>query len=109
MKYFKYIILVVIGFAFHACDTDEFLNPLPDSSIVLDAFYQTDDDVLAGIIGIYDAIQGVNENTETSIIRSNRGIQFEYMLAEHRSDNTRTATLEGSKADFQKIRSPKKK
>ena len=100
MKYFKYIILLVIGFAFHACDTDEFLNPLPDSSIVLDAFYQTDDDVLAGIIGIYDAIQGVNENTETNIGRANRGIQFEYMLAEHRSDNTRTATLEGSKADF---------
>ena len=93
MKYFKYIILLVIGFAFHACDTDEFLNPLPDSSIVLDAFYQTDDDVLAGIIGIYDAIQGVNENTETNIGRANRGIQFEYMLAEHRSDNTRTATL----------------
>ncbi|GJM35491.1 MAG: membrane protein [Saprospiraceae bacterium] len=100
MKYFKYIILTLAGFVFHSCNTDDFLNPLPDSSIVVDAFFQTDADVLAGIIGIYDAIQGVNENTNTSLISSNRGIQFEYMLAELRSDNTRTATLEGSKADF---------
>ena len=100
MKYFKYIILAIIGTAFLACDTDEFLNPLPDSSIVVDAFYETDDDVLAGIIGIYDAIQGVNENTTTNINNANRGVQFEYLLVEHRSDNTRSATLEGSKADF---------
>ncbi len=100
MKYIKYIIFTVIGFAFHSCDNDEFLNPLPDSAIVVDAFFKTDADVLAGIIGIYDAIQGVNENTNTSLNTSNRGIQFEYMLSEMRSDNTRTATLEGSKADF---------
>lgn len=100
MKYFKYILLTVIGFALYSCDTEEFLNPLPDSSIVVDGFFQTDADVLAGIIGIYDAIQGVNENTNTSLNSSNRGIQFEYMLTEMRSDNTRTATLEGSKADF---------
>lgn len=100
MKSFKYIILTVMGFSLYSCDTEEFLNPLPDSSIVVDAFFQTDADVLAGIIGIYDALQGVNENTNTSIISSNRGIQFEYMLTEMRSDNTQTATLEGSKADF---------
>ncbi len=100
MKYFKYIILATIGSVFYSCDTDEFLNPLPDSSIVLDAFYETDNDVLAGIIGIYDAIQGVNENTTTNINNANRGVQFEYLLVEHRSDNTRSATLEGSKADF---------
>jgi starch-binding outer membrane protein, SusD/RagB family len=100
MKYSKYIILALIGFTFYSCDTDEFLNPLPDTAVVTDAFFTTDADVLAGIIGIYDAIQGVNENTTTSIINSNRGVQFEYLLTEHRSDNTRGATLEGSKADF---------
>ena len=99
MKYSKYIIIAAIGITFNSCG-DEFLNPLPDSAIVVDAFFQTDADVLAGITGIYDAIQGVNENTTTSLISSNRGIQFEYMLSEMRSDNTRTATLEGSKADF---------
>jgi len=55
---------------------------------------------LAGVIGIYDAIQGVNENTVTSIANANRGVQFEHLLTEHRTDNTRNATLEGSKADF---------
>ncbi len=100
MKFYKYLILAVIGFAFYSCDTEEFLNPLPDTAVVADAFFETDADVLAGIIGIYDALQGVNENTNTSIINSNRGVQFEYLLTEHRSDNTRGATLEGSKADF---------
>jgi len=99
MRSIKYIILAGIISVCLSCK-DEFLNPLPDSAIVVDAFFQTDADVLAGIIGIYDAIQGVNENTNTSLISSNRGIQFEYMLSEMRSDNTRTATLEGSKADF---------
>ncbi|TCI85694.1 RagB/SusD family nutrient uptake outer membrane protein [Tenacibaculum sp. M341] len=100
MKNLKYLILVIAGCLFFSCDTEEFLNPLPDSAIVVEAFFQTDEDVLAGIIGIYDAIQGVNENTETSLVRSNRGVQFEYMLTEMRSDNTRSATNEGSKADF---------
>jgi len=104
MKYSKYIVLAVIGIMFHSCDTDDFLNPLPDSAIVIDAFFASDDDVLAGIIGIYDAIQGTNENTETNITRANRGIQFEYMLSEMRTDNTRTATIEGTKADFHRYR-----
>ena len=103
MKYIKYILLVGIGIMFHSCD-DDFLNPLPESAIVVDAFFATDADVLSGIVGIYDAVQGVNENTETNITRANRGIQFEYMLSEMRSDNTRTATLEGTKADFHRYR-----
>lgn len=103
MKYIKYILLVGIGIMFHSCD-DEFLNPLPESAIVVDGFFSSDADVLAGIIGVYDALQGVNENTETNITRANRGLQFEYMLSEMRSDNTRTATLEGTKADFHRYR-----
>jgi len=104
MKYIKYILVAVIGFTSHSCDTEAFLNPLPDSAIVVDAFFASDTDVLAGIMGIYDAIQGTNENTETNLTRSNRGIQFEYMLSEMRTDNTRTATLEGTKADFHRYR-----
>ena len=54
----------------------------------------SDDDVLAGIIGVYDAIQGTNENTtDQSSFRSNRGIQFEYMLSEMRSDNTSDSNI----------------
>ena len=99
MKNYKFLILVIIGLTFHSCD-DDFLNPLPDSAIVVDAFFEGDADVLAGILGIYDAIQGVNENTETNITRANRGIQFEYFLTEMRSDNTRAETQSGSKSDF---------
>ncbi|MEM8525570.1 MAG: RagB/SusD family nutrient uptake outer membrane protein [Bacteroidota bacterium] len=99
----KYIIIAAIGLSCYSCGED-FLNPLPDSAIVVDAFFESDEDVLAGLIGVYDAVQGVNENTNTSLVRSNRGIQFEYMLSEMRSDNTRTATLEGTKADFHRYR-----
>jgi hypothetical protein len=100
MKYIKFLIFAVTGAMFVSCDTDEFLNPLPDSVIVSNTFFQTDSDVLSGIVGIYDAIQGVNENTESNSTRFNRGVQLEYLLTEHRSDNTRSKTLEGSRADF---------
>ena len=99
MKPIKIMIMAIFGLVASSCD-DEFLNPLPDSSVTVDAYFDSDEDVLAGIIGIYDAIQGVNENTETNDTDFNRGVQFEYLLTEHRSDNTRSATLEGSRADF---------
>ncbi|MGB4961183.1 MAG: RagB/SusD family nutrient uptake outer membrane protein, partial [Saprospiraceae bacterium] len=83
-----------------ACNTDEFLNPLPDTAVVANSFFTSDASLLAGVMGIYDAAQGVNDNTTSSLIGSNRGVQFEYLVTEHRSDNTRSATLEGSKADF---------
>lgn len=100
LKNIKYLIVVLTGMMLISCDADEFLNPLPDTAIAADGFFQSDEDVFAGIIGIYDAIQGVNENTESSNSDFNRGVQFEYLLTEHRSDNTRSATLEGSRADF---------
>lgn len=100
MKHIKYLIFAVSVSILVSCDTEEFLNPLPDTAVAVDAFFQSDSDVLAGVIGIYDALQGVNENTTTSIANSNRGVQFEHLLTEHRTDNTRNATLEGSKSDF---------
>jgi len=99
MKFYKYILFAAVGLSLFGCKK-EFLNPLPDTAVVTETFFTTDDDLVAGLIGIYDAAQGVNENTTTSIINSNRGVQFEYLLTEHRSDNTQSATLEGSKADF---------
>ena len=104
MRHIKYLTLMVIGTLFVSCDTEEFLNPLPDSIIVVETFFQSDADVLSGIVGIYDAVQGVNENTETSSARFNRGVQLEYLLTEHRSDNTRSKTLEGTRADFHRYR-----
>ena len=100
MKHIKYLIFIVTGFIFLSCDTEDFLNPLPDSAVAAESFFQSDEDVLAGLIGIYDALQGVNENTETNIGNFNRGVQFLHLLTEHRTDNTRNQTLEGSKSDF---------
>ena len=98
MKLFKYLVFTVSGLMLTSCG--DFLNPEPDTAVTVGTFFQSDDDVLAGIIGIYDGIQGVNENTNTNENEVNRGVQFEYLLTEHRTDNTRGATLEGSKADF---------
>lgn len=100
MKYIKYLFIAVLTSFFLSCGNEDFLNPLPDSAVSVEGFFQSDADVLAGIIGVYDALQGVNENTTTSIANANRGVQFEHLLTEHRTDNTRNSTLEGSKSDF---------
>lgn len=100
MKHIKYLIFAVTVSIFVSCDTEEFLNPLPDSRVAVDGFFETDEDVLAGVIGVYDALQGVNDATDSNEGRTNRGVQFEHLLTEHRTDNTRNATTEGSKADF---------
>jgi starch-binding outer membrane protein, SusD/RagB family len=99
MKQYKYLLIIALATTLSSCEKD-FLNPVPDSAVVLENYFQSDADVLSGIYGIYDAIQGVNENTNTSITSANRGVQLEYLLTEHRSDNTKSATLEGSRADF---------
>ena len=83
-----------------SCNVDEFLNPEPESLVTNSSFFSNDTDVEQGILGVYDAIQGIPEETTSSVIKTNKGVQFEYLLTEHRSDNTRAATIEGSKADF---------
>ncbi|MFY0598907.1 MAG: RagB/SusD family nutrient uptake outer membrane protein [Cyclobacteriaceae bacterium] len=99
MKNLKYLILFIPALILNSC-ADEFLNPEPDTVVSLDSYFASDADVLSGIYGVYDALQGTNESTETNIGRANRGVQFEHLLTEHRTDNTRNATLEGSKSDF---------
>ena len=99
MKHIKYLVFSVTALLM-SCNPDEFLNPIPDTVVVEESFFQTDADVETGVIGIYDALQGTNENTVTNIGNANRGVQFEHLLTEHRTDNTRNATLEGSKSDF---------
>ena len=98
MKFIKYIMLIVSGCVFYACDTNEFLNPVPTTAVTVDSYFQSDADVVSGIIGVYDALQGVNENTNSNDAEVNRAVQYEYLLTEHRSDNTRSATLEGSRS-----------
>ena len=63
MKHIKYFIFAVTVSIFVSCDTEEFLNPLPDTAVAVDGFFQSDADVLAGIIGIYDALFFVYQST----------------------------------------------
>lgn len=97
MKHIKFIALALLGLTY-SCD--EFLNPEPESLVTNSTFFNTDADVEQGILGVYDAIQGIPEETTSSVITTNKGVQFEYLLTEHRTDNTRSKTIEGSKADF---------
>lgn len=100
MNQIKYLFIVAaLGSIFSSCD-DEFLNPTPVSSVVASDFFSSDAELLTGVYSMYDGLQGVNENTQTNWASYNRGIQFEYLVTEMRSDNTRSATTEGSKADF---------
>ena len=86
---------------FTACD--DFLNPTPVSSVVVDEFFQSDADIQAGVVGMYDRLQGISTDVDNNWMRVNRGIQWEYVLTEHRSDNTRSQTIEGSQADFHRF------
>lgn len=97
MKHIKYLVFAFLGLIF-SCE--DYLNPEPDSRITTDSFFKSDDDVLTGILGVYDALQGIPEETTSNSSDVNRGVQFEYLLTEMRTDNTRSATTEGSKADF---------
>ena len=49
MKNIKFLIFAITGAMFVSCDTDEFLNPLPDSVIVAETFFKTDADVLINV------------------------------------------------------------
>lgn len=98
MKSIKHTVLLIMGMIAFSCD--DFLSPLPNTSNTTESFFSSDEEVKQGINGIYDAVQGVNENTNTNDMEVNRGVQYEYLLTEHRTDNTRSATLEGSRADF---------
>lgn len=99
MKNIKFIALALLGLTY-SCEVDEFLNPDPESLVTVSTFFETDADVKQGVLGVYNALQGIPEETTGSVITTNKGVQFEYLLTEHRTDNTRSATIEGSKADF---------
>ena len=99
MKKLIYLFVLSFGLMMTSCG-EEFLNPVPTSSVVASDFFSSDAELLSAVFSIYDGAQGVNENTQTNWMDFNRGIQFEYLLTEMRSDNTRSFTLEGSKADF---------
>lgn len=84
MKYSKYITIVFLGFLLNSCS--DFLDPDPDSAIKTEDFYQTPEELELGLIAIYNAIQGVNDNQ----LNDNRGVQVEFYVTEMLSDNSNT-------------------
>lgn len=79
-----------------SCGKD-FLEPVPTSAVSAVGYYETEEQLEAGVINMYDGIQGVN-STSTN---DNHAIQVEFYLTEMRSDNTRTKSSEGEAAQFE--------
>lgn len=96
MKYIYQIIALLLTGILISCG-DDFLEPLPESAVSSEGYFTNDEEILTGIIGMYDAIQGVNSND----LDENFSIQREYYLTEMRSDNTRTKSSEGEAAQFE--------
>ena len=98
MKHIKYIALAFIGGLAISCETN-FLEPVPEVAVSSAGYFQDDEQIETGVIGIYDAIQGVNSTS----LDDNRGVQIEYYVTEMRSDNTRTKSQEGEAAQFEEF------
>ena len=96
MKTIKNLLILLLITTYVSCDED-FLDPIPTSSLSSNNYYTTPEQVETGVINIYDAIQGVN-STSTN---DNHSIQYEFYLTEMRSDNTRTKSTEGEAAQFE--------
>jgi len=99
MKNILIISIFSIGLMFTSCEKD-FLSPAPTAAVSAAAYYSTEAELEAGVINMYDGIQGVNILADTDV-NKNHSIQFEYYLTEMRSDNTRTKSSEGEAAQFE--------
>lgn len=95
MKQIKFLILIFLGVLSASCE--DFLSPQPLSALSADTYFQNDAELEAGLINMYDGIQGMNSTRA----EENHAIQIEYQLIEMRSDNTRTKASEGESAQFE--------
>ena len=94
MKNLKYIKFVVLVLVLSSCE--DFLEPSPTSVISSEDFYQNEQQLLEGVINMYDGLQGVNDTSNNT----NHATQVEFYVTEMRSDNTRTKSGEGEAAQF---------
>lgn len=95
MKQINKLILTALIATVFTCEKD-YLSPDPVSVINGETFYQTEEQIEAAIINIYDGLQGVNDTRSGS----NHATQMEFYVTEMRSDNTRTKSGEGEAAQF---------
>ncbi|MGQ1892017.1 RagB/SusD family nutrient uptake outer membrane protein [Thermophagus sp. OGC60D27] len=87
MKKLKIFSILIVGLLFGACD--DFLDLNPISDLGSGNFYKTNDEVEAAVISVYDGMQTF--------------VQYEFALAEMRSDNTKTNLREGEWAQFESM------
>lgn len=96
MKRITIVYLFSLIFFLGSCD----LDPAPISAGTIDTFFNDDDEITAGIIAIYNALQGSNPlEGDGGFNNPVLGIQIEYQMGEILSDNARTKS--GSPQGFE--------
>ncbi|PQJ79730.1 RagB/SusD family nutrient uptake outer membrane protein [Polaribacter porphyrae] len=100
MKQIKTILLILVITVFYSSCEDSFLSPELETGINADNYFKNDAEIEAGVLNIYDGIQGVNQLQITNN-NFNHGVQVEFYLTEMRSDNTETKSNEGEAAQFE--------
>lgn len=96
---FKRIYIVLFSTVFlGSCD----LDPIPTSAVVVDNFFNNDSEITAGIINIYDGLQGSNPlEGDGGFNNPHLAIQIEYQMGEVLSDNARTKSGSPQGFDFE--------
>ena len=98
MKPLKIISVFIMALFVGSCD----LEPLPTSATTVDNFFSDDEEITAGIINIYNAIQGSNPlEGDGGFNNPFLGVQIEYQMAETLSDNSRTKSGSPQGFDFE--------
>ena len=99
MNKIKFLSTIIFFVLLTSSCSEEFLNPIPTDALNADNYYQTEAQLLTGVLNMYDGIQGANPLEDD--VNKNQGVQFEFYLTEMRSDNTRTKSSEGEAAQFE--------
>lgn len=99
MKQIKTILIVLVTFMSISCE-DTFLSPDLTTGINAENYFSNDTEIEAGVLNIYDGVQGVNalQITNNDL---NHGVQVEFYVTEMRTDNTETKANEGEAAQFE--------
>ena len=92
MKYIKYITAVLAVTVFVSCN--DYLEPVPSSSITSGNYYTTAAELETGLLGAYAAVKGINDYDKDN----NHGVQYEFYVTEMRSDNTSTKSPDSEDA-----------
>ncbi|WP_041301863.1 RagB/SusD family nutrient uptake outer membrane protein [Lacinutrix sp. 5H-3-7-4] len=96
MKTIKIMFLFILGISVSSCEED-YLSPQLETLVNAEIYYTSEEELLTGVINMYDGIQGINSTSSNDY----HALQQEFYLTEMRSDNTRTKSSEGEAAQFE--------